>query len=36
MHELSIAMSIVDLVQEEANSRRGFQVEAVHLKLGQL
>jgi hydrogenase nickel incorporation protein HypA/HybF len=36
MHELSIAMSIVDLVQEEANSRGGFQVEAVHLKLGQL
>lgn len=36
MHELSIAMSIVDLVQEEENSRGGFQVEAVHLKLGQL
>lgn len=36
MHELSIAVSIVDLVQEEANSRGGFQVEAVHLKLGLL
>ena len=36
MHELSIAMSIVDVVQEEAKSLGGVQVEAVHLKLGQL
>ena len=35
MHELSIAMSIVDLAQEEAE-RRGVQIEAVHLKLGAL
>jgi len=35
MHELSIAMSIVDLAEEEA-ARRGVQVEAVHLKLGAL
>lgn len=36
MHELSIAMSIVDVVQEEARALGGAQVEAVHLKLGQL
>jgi hydrogenase nickel incorporation protein HypA/HybF len=35
MHELSIAMSIVELAEEEAG-RRGVQVEAVHLKLGAL
>src|SRR5208282_1532272 len=35
MHELSIAMSIVELAEEEA-VRRGVQVEAVHLKLGAL
>lgn len=35
MHELSIAISIVELAQEEAE-RRGVQVEAVHLKLGAL
>jgi hydrogenase nickel incorporation protein HypA/HybF len=35
MHELSIAMSIVELVEEEAECR-GVQVEAVHLKLGAL
>jgi hydrogenase nickel incorporation protein HypA/HybF len=35
MHELSIAMSIVELAEEEAD-RRGVQVEAVHLKLGAL
>jgi hydrogenase nickel incorporation protein HypA/HybF len=35
MHELSIAMSIVDLAQEEAE-QRGVQVNAVHLKLGVL
>ena len=33
MHELSIAMSIIDLAQEEAQ-QRGVQVKAVHLKLG--
>jgi hydrogenase nickel incorporation protein HypA/HybF len=35
MHELSIAMSIVDLAEEEAELR-GVQVSAVHLKLGAL
>jgi hydrogenase nickel incorporation protein HypA/HybF len=35
MHELSIAMSIVEMAQEEAE-RRGIQVCAVHLKLGRL
>jgi hydrogenase nickel incorporation protein HypA/HybF len=35
MHELSIALSIVELAEEEAE-RRGVQVEAVHLKLGAL
>ena len=35
MHELSIAMSIVEMAEEEAE-RRGVQVNAVHLKLGAL
>jgi hydrogenase nickel incorporation protein HypA/HybF len=35
MHELSIAMSIIEVAEEEAN-RRGVQVEAIHLKLGAL
>ncbi len=35
MHELSIAMSIVELAQEEAASR-GVKIEAVHLRLGAL
>jgi hydrogenase nickel incorporation protein HypA/HybF len=35
MHELSIAMSIVEMVSEEAE-RRGARVNAVHLKLGVL
>jgi hydrogenase nickel incorporation protein HypA/HybF len=36
MHELSIAMSIVEMVQEEAESRGQVQVHAVHLRLGKL
>jgi hydrogenase nickel incorporation protein HypA/HybF len=36
MHELSIAMSIVDLAQEEIEKRGATQVNAVHLKLGLL
>ena len=36
MHELSIAMSIVDMVQEKAERRGGTQVSAVHLRLGAL
>jgi len=35
MHELSIAISIIELAQEEAQ-RRGVEVGAVHLKLGAL
>jgi hydrogenase nickel incorporation protein HypA/HybF len=35
MHELSIAMSIVEMAQEEAETR-GVQVSAVHLKLGAM
>ncbi len=35
MHELSIAMSIVDLAQEEAQQRK-VKITAVHLKVGQL
>jgi hydrogenase nickel incorporation protein HypA/HybF len=35
MHELSIAMSIVDAALEESQ-RRGVQVSAVHLRLGAL
>ena len=35
MHELSIAMSIIELAQEESERRR-VQVSAVHLKLGAL
>lgn len=36
MHELSIAMSIVEMAQEEAESRGQVQVHAVHLRLGKL
>jgi len=35
MHELSIAMSIVDTALEESR-QRGLQVSAVHLRLGAL
>jgi hydrogenase nickel incorporation protein HypA/HybF len=35
MHELSIAMSIVDMAQEEAESRNVL-IDAVHLELGPL
>ena len=35
MHELSIALSIVEMAEEEAN-RRAVQITAVHLKLGAL
>ena len=35
MHELSIAISIVELAEEEAE-RRGVQIDAVHLRLGAL
>lgn len=36
MHELSIAMSIIEMAAEEAERRGGVQVHAIHLKLGQL
>ncbi len=36
MHELSIAMSIVELATEEADRRGGVQIKAVHLRLGLL
>ena len=35
MHELSIALSIVEMAEEEAR-RRGVQINAVHLRLGAL
>jgi hydrogenase nickel incorporation protein HypA/HybF len=34
MHELSIAISMIDQILEESDSRGGLAVEAVHLKLG--
>ena len=34
MHELSIAISMIDQISEESESRGGLDVEAVHLKLG--
>jgi hydrogenase nickel incorporation protein HypA/HybF len=36
MHELSIAMSIVEMAQEEAERRGQVHVQAVHLRLGKL
>ena len=36
MHELSIAMSIVDLAEEEVARRGPMHVTAIHLKLGAL
>ena len=36
MHELSIALSILDVVEEEAGRHGGAQVEAIHLKVGVL
>ncbi|HEX4129208.1 MAG TPA: hydrogenase maturation nickel metallochaperone HypA [Pirellulales bacterium] len=36
MHELSIAMSIVEMASEEAERHAPERVTAVHLKLGQL
>ena len=35
MHELSIAMSIVEMAQEEAE-RRDVRIDAVHMELGPL
>ena len=36
MHELSIALSIVEMATEESNKRGGAKVDAIHLKLGRL
>jgi hydrogenase nickel incorporation protein HypA/HybF len=36
MHELSIAMSMIEMASEEATRRGGVSVNAVHLKLGAL
>jgi hydrogenase nickel incorporation protein HypA/HybF len=36
MHELSIALSMIEMATEEAASRGGAQVNAIHLKLGPL
>jgi hydrogenase nickel incorporation protein HypA/HybF len=36
MHELSIAMSIVDLAEEESARLGGARITAVHLRLGLL
>lgn len=36
MHELSIALSIVELAQAEARRQGATEVKAVHLKLGLL
>jgi hydrogenase nickel incorporation protein HypA/HybF len=36
MHEFSIAMSIVEMAEQEARRRGGVHVSAVHLRLGPL
>jgi hydrogenase nickel incorporation protein HypA/HybF len=36
MHELSIAMSILEIAEEEAERRGNAHVQAVHLRLGPL
>ena len=36
MHELSIALSILDMAEEEAARHGNVQVEAIHLKIGPL
>jgi hydrogenase nickel incorporation protein HypA/HybF len=36
MHELSIAMSLLDLAEEELNRRGGCAVVALHVRLGPL
>ncbi|MDT5122186.1 MAG: hydrogenase nickel incorporation protein HypA/HybF [Acidobacteriota bacterium] len=36
MHELSIALSMIEMATEEAALRGGVQISAIHLKLGPL
>jgi hydrogenase nickel incorporation protein HypA/HybF len=36
MHELSIAMGILELTEEESEKRGGVHVDAIHVRLGAL
>jgi hydrogenase nickel incorporation protein HypA/HybF len=36
MHELSIALSLLDAVEEQSRQRGGARITAVHLKIGPL
>jgi hydrogenase nickel incorporation protein HypA/HybF len=36
MHELSIAMSVLDALEEQSQQRGGARITAVHLKVGPL
>ena len=36
MHELSIAMSILDIAEEEAERHANARVEAIHLRVGKM
>lgn len=36
MHELSIAMSMIDMATDEVKNHGGTRVDALHLKLGRL
>ncbi len=36
MHELSIALSMIEMATEEVHKQGGARVHAIHLKLGQL
>jgi len=36
MHELSIALSMIEMATEESNKRGGVKIDALHLKLGAL
>lgn len=36
MHELSIAMSIIDIAVDESEARNGAIIRAIHLRLGPL
>ncbi|HEY4328370.1 MAG TPA: hydrogenase maturation nickel metallochaperone HypA [Phycisphaerae bacterium] len=36
MHELSIAMSLLEAAEEQSRSREGARIAAIHLKIGPL
>jgi hydrogenase nickel incorporation protein HypA/HybF len=36
MHELSIAMGVLELTEEESQKRGGVHIDAIHLQLGPL